>query len=63
MDNLTNFLKNEQTHAGVGKAIVKILNSWHDHVNIKVSTLPGGHNVMASGSAQISAVNWASEDG
>jgi hypothetical protein len=38
MANLTNFLKNEQTHPGLRKAIVKILNSWHEGVNINVST-------------------------
>jgi hypothetical protein len=45
MDNLRDLLKNEQTHPGLGKAIVKILNSSHDGEDINVSTLPGGHNV------------------
>jgi hypothetical protein len=47
MDNLRDFLKNELTHPGLGKAIVKILNSWHDGDGINVSMLPGGSNVSS----------------
>jgi hypothetical protein len=60
MDNLTTFLKNEQTHPGLGKAIVKILNSWHDHVNINVSTLPGGRNVCHAAALQWDLLGWES---
>jgi hypothetical protein len=41
MDNLRDFLKNEQTHPGLGKAIVKILNSWHDGDDVDVSNSLG----------------------
>jgi hypothetical protein len=60
MDNLTNFLKNEQTHPGLRKAIVKILNSWHDGVNINVSTLPGGRNVRHAAALQRDLLGWES---
>jgi hypothetical protein len=60
MDNLTNFLKNEQTHPGLCKAIVKILNSWLDGVNINVSTLPGGRNVRHAAALQRDLLGWES---
>jgi hypothetical protein len=59
MDNLRDFLKNEQTHPGLSKAIVRILNSLHDGVNhIHVSMLPGGHNVRHAGALQRDLLGW-----
>jgi hypothetical protein len=52
MDNLRDFLKKEQIHPGLCKAIVKILNSWHDGTDIQVSILPGGRNVCRATSLQ-----------
>jgi hypothetical protein len=60
MANLTDFLKNEQTHTGLRKAIVKILNSWHEGVNINVSTLPGGRHVQHAAALQQDLLGWAS---
>jgi hypothetical protein len=61
MDNLRDFLKNEQTHPGLGKAIVKILNSWHGGDDVDVSTLPGGHNVHhAAALHQRDLLGWES---
>jgi hypothetical protein len=52
MDNLRDFLKTELTHPGLGKAIVKILNSWHARDDINVSMLPGGRNVRHAAALQ-----------
>jgi hypothetical protein len=60
MDNLRDFLKKELTHPGLGKAIVKILNSWHDGDGINVSTLPGGSNVRQAAALQRNLLGWES---
>jgi hypothetical protein len=60
MDKLRDFLKKELTHPGLGKAIVKILNSWHDGDDINVSTLPGGRNVRHTAALQNDLLGWDS---
>jgi hypothetical protein len=58
MDNLRDFLENEQTHPGLGKAIVKILNLWHDGDDVNVSTLPGDRNVCHAAALQQDLLGW-----
>jgi hypothetical protein len=60
MDNLKDLFKNEQTHPCLGKAIVKILTSWHDGEDINVSTLPGGRNVHHAAVLQRDLLGWES---
>jgi hypothetical protein len=60
MDNLKDLFNNEQTHPGLGKAIVKILTSWHDSEDINMSTLPGGRNVRHATALQWDLLGWES---